>query len=90
VKDVVDVFVAVDDNQTVAAMRMLARPMPPDPAIEAGPSGACGLASLVAVMRDETMRPVRDAITLGSSSRVVVINTEGATDRELYDRIVSL
>jgi len=84
-----DAFVAIDDSQTMAAMRMLARPLGKDPAIEAGPSGACGFASLVSVMRDEAMRPVREALSLGTSSRVVVINTEGATDRELYDRIVS-
>ena len=84
-----DAFVAVDDNATMAAMRMLARPMDADPPIEAGPSGACGLASLVAVMRDDELRPVREALGLGSSARVVVINTEGATDRELYERIIS-
>jgi diaminopropionate ammonia-lyase len=88
ITELADAFVAIDDSQTTAAMRMLARPLGKDPAIEAGPSGACGFASLVAVMRDETMRPVRDALALGASSRVVVINTEGATDRELYDRIV--
>jgi diaminopropionate ammonia-lyase len=59
-----------------------------DPAIEAGPSGACGFATLVAVMRNEALRPVREALTLDAKSCVVVLNTEGATDRELYDRIV--
>jgi diaminopropionate ammonia-lyase len=83
-----DAFVAIDDGATIDAMRTLARPMGNDPAIEAGPSGACGLAALVAVMREEELRPVRDALALGSSSRVVVINTEGATDRELYESIV--
>ena len=83
-----DAFVAVDDEATIAAMRMLARPAGNDPAIEAGPSGACGLASLVAVMREDELRPVRGALGLGPASRVVVINTEGATDPELYNRIV--
>jgi diaminopropionate ammonia-lyase len=89
VSELVDAFVAVDDSRTIAAMRMLARPMGRDPSIEAGPSGACGFASLVAVMREDALRPVRDALGLGSSSRVIVINTEGATDRELYDRVIS-
>jgi diaminopropionate ammonia-lyase len=83
-----DAFVAVDDEATVAGMRMLARPMGRDPAIEAGPSGACGFATLVAVMRHEALGPVREALALGPKSRAVVINTEGATDRELYDRVV--
>ena len=84
-----DAFVAIDDDKAIGAMRMLARPMGKDPAIQAGPSGACGFAALVAVMRDESLRSVRDALSLGPSSNVVVINTEGATDRELYDRLVS-
>jgi diaminopropionate ammonia-lyase len=83
-----DAFVAVDDEATKAAMRMLAHPVGNDPAIESGPSGACGLASLVAVMRDDELRPVREALGLGASSTVVIINTEGATDPELYHRIV--
>jgi diaminopropionate ammonia-lyase len=83
-----DAFVTIDDEAAMAAMRMLVSPIGDDPRIEAGPSGACGFAALVAVMRDEALRPVRDALGLGPASRVVVINTEGATDRELYDRVV--
>jgi diaminopropionate ammonia-lyase len=83
-----DAFVAIDDDNAIGGMRMLARPMGKDPAIQAGPSGACGFAALVAVMRDDSLRPVREALALGPSSNVVVINTEGATDRELYDRVV--
>jgi diaminopropionate ammonia-lyase len=83
-----DTFVAIDDDATMEGMRVLARPMGADPAIEAGPSGACGFASLMAVMREDELRPVREALGLGPSSTVVVINSEGATDRELYERIV--
>jgi diaminopropionate ammonia-lyase len=88
IEALVDAFVAVDDEATKAAMRMLARPVGRDPRIESGPSGACGFAALVAVMGDEELRPVREALGLGPSSRVVVINTEGATDRELYERVL--
>lgn len=84
-----DAFVAIDDRTGMAAMRMLARPMAKDPPIESGPSGACGLGALVAVMRESGLRPVRDALRLGSASRVVVINTEGATDRDLYNRVIT-
>ena len=84
-----DAFVAIDDAQTVEAMRAFARPMANDPALEAGPSGACGFASLMAVMGEDELRPVRESLALGPDSTVVVINTEGATDPELYERIVS-
>jgi len=84
-----DAFVAIEDQTTMSAMRMLARPMGKDPAIESGPSGACGFAALVSVMREDALRPVREALNLGPASRVVVINSEGATDPELYSRVVS-
>lgn len=84
-----DAFVAIEDDTTMEAMRQLAHPIGHDPAIEAGPSGACGFASLMAVMRDDELRPVRAALRLGPDSTVVVINTEGATDLELYRRIVA-
>lgn len=83
-----DAFVAVDDEAAIAAMRMLAQPLESDPAVEAGPSGACGLGALTAVMRERRFGPVREALGLGSASRVVVINSEGATDPELYVRLL--
>jgi diaminopropionate ammonia-lyase len=84
-----DAFVAVDDERVANAMRRLARPMEGDPPIESGPSGACGVASLIAVMRDEGLRPVRETLGLGARSQVVAINTEGATDPDLYRRLLT-
>jgi diaminopropionate ammonia-lyase len=88
ISTVVDAFVAVEDEQTEQAMRLLAYPEPPDCTVVAGESGACGLASLIAVLRDEDLKPVRDAAKLGPGSRILVVNTEGATDPQRYRRIV--
>ena len=88
ISTVVDAFVAIDDEQTEEAMRLLAHPEPPDCVVVAGESGACGLASLIAVLRNEDLKPVRDSATLGPRSRILVVNTEGATDSESYGRIV--
>ncbi len=78
-----DAFVAIDDEWCAQAMRML------NPTIVAGASGACGLASLLAILRDESLRPLRAVSGLNSSSRVLIIVTEGATDPDLYDRVMN-
>lgn len=84
-----DAFVAIDDEWCAQAMRTLARPTDDDPPIVAGASGACGLASLLAILQDETLRALREASGLNADSRVLVIVTEGATDPDLYARVMN-
>ena len=64
-------------------MRRLAhRPVGP---IVAGESGSAGLAGLITAAGDERMR---NALKLDAASRVLLINTETATDPVSYARIV--
>jgi len=42
------------------------------------------VAALGAIMHRDELRTVRDALHLQAESRVMVISTEGATDREAY------
>jgi diaminopropionate ammonia-lyase len=84
-----DAFVTIDDEASFQAMRQLAHPGVGDPVIVAGASGACGLAVLLEILREKKLRPVREASGLNPLSRVLVINTEGATDPELYDRVTA-
>ncbi|MFN7929112.1 MAG: diaminopropionate ammonia-lyase [Blastocatellia bacterium] len=83
-----DAFVAIDDEWCAQAMRRLACPAGADPAIVAGASGACGLASLLAILQDEALHPLRDASGLQAGSRVLVIASEGATDPDLFGRVM--
>lgn len=73
-----DVFVAVGDAAAEQAMRDLATV-----AIAAGETGGSGLAGLRAFIETEPG-------TLGPHSSVLVINTEGPTDPENYERIVGI
>jgi diaminopropionate ammonia-lyase len=75
-----DAFVSVNDEYCVEAVRLLASPLGSDERVAAGASGACGLAALLAILRDESLSPVRESSGLGADSRVFVINTEGVTD----------
>lgn len=78
-------YVTLEENEAIAAMKRLAAPEPGDPAIVAGESGGTGLAGLIACLADEAARA---ALDLGPRSRVLVFNTEGATDPFLYTKIV--
>lgn len=83
----VDSFVAIEDDWCRRAVRVLADPDREDPVIVAGASGACGLAALLAIMQDEGLQSLREAVGLNKQARVLVINTEGATDPAVFKQI---
>jgi diaminopropionate ammonia-lyase len=76
----VDVYLAVPDERAREAMRILA-----DAGIVSGESGAAGLAGLLAALEDPA---AREALSLDGQARVLVLNTEGATDPGAYLDIV--
>lgn len=80
--------VACPDWTAACAMRMLWGNLPHDPRIEAGESGAAPLGALLWLMRSPEAEEAREAFALDSSSRVVLVNTEGATDPENFRKIV--
>jgi diaminopropionate ammonia-lyase len=77
-------FLSVADEEAIEAMRMLALGKF-DPPLIVGESGAAGLAGLLACA---FRRSRRDALALGAEARVLLIATEGATDPDLYERLV--
>lgn len=83
-----DVFAALPDDWAADAMRALARPAPGDAAIVAGESGAAGYGLLRAAMLAPELAELRDAAGLDGHSRVLLFNTETATDPENYNAIV--
>ena len=82
------IFVACGDEVAARGMRLLARPAGTDPVIVSGESGAAPAGLLDAVMREDACAPLRGAMGLGADSVVLLISTEGDTDRENYRRIV--
>ncbi|TKW65539.1 MAG: diaminopropionate ammonia-lyase [Paracoccus denitrificans] len=82
---VADGFMTVEDDDALDVMRRLAAPVGADPAIVAGESGGAGLAGVIALLR---VPAAAAAIGLGPKARVLIINTEGATDPALYAQIV--
>ncbi|MEO8250566.1 MAG: diaminopropionate ammonia-lyase [Burkholderiales bacterium] len=81
----VDLFITVTDDAAVAAMRLLAAGSGRDMPVVSGESGAAGLAGLIA-LRAEAAEAA--ACALNGESRVLLINTEGATAPALYESLV--
>ena len=75
----------LQDEAAACTMRLLAEAPFGDPPLVAGESGVAGLAGLIALARDTG---ARRRVGLDTDSRVVVFGTEGATDPELYRRVV--
>ena len=80
----VDVFMTVGDAGAEQAMRTLAQGTGGDVPVLAGESGAAGLAGLVAARADATLAR---ALGLDTHTRVLLINTEGATAPGVYRAI---
>jgi diaminopropionate ammonia-lyase len=75
-------FMAIPDEAAVATMRVLA-----GAGVVAGESGVAGLAGCLLAACDPAARAM---LGLWEQSRVLVFSTEGATDPELYARLVRI
>ena len=75
-------FLAVPDEAAVACMKALAARTPP---VVAGESAVAGLVGLLLAAREPF---VRTALGFEADSRVLLFGTEGATDPDLYARLV--
>jgi diaminopropionate ammonia-lyase len=78
-----DDFITIDDSSIPELMRLLAQN---NPRIEAGESSVAGLAGLIGAMENQK---VAEMIGLNKESIVLLFGTEGATDLEIYNSIVS-
>jgi diaminopropionate ammonia-lyase len=81
-----DDFMTISDQLAVDAMRLLASSPYDDPPIVAGESAVAGLAALFAVAPNSELR---QRLGLGSDSIILLFGSEGATDPEIYERIVA-
>lgn len=81
----VDAFMTIEDDQAVEAVRMLAKGGSCDIPIVAGESGAAGLAALKSLLNQPELS---SSVNLTQASRVLIINTEGATAPSVYADLV--
>lgn len=92
-RDYADAFVSCPDFVTARGMRVLGNPLPGDPAVVSGESGAVGAGLMSLLAPDATAESgpraaMRAALGLDAHARVLVISTEGDTDPARYRSIV--
>lgn len=83
-----DAFVSVSDEVAARGMRIYGNPLGGDVRVESGESGAVTLGLLSLVMQRPELLELRRALKLDGRSRVLLISTEGATDRNVYRNVV--
>jgi diaminopropionate ammonia-lyase len=79
----IDLLVAIDDGPVREAMRLAA-----GSGIVSGETGAAGLGGLLELLRDEG-REARQALEVREDTRILLFNSEGATDPDAYRRSVA-
>ena len=65
-------------------MCLLGKPLGNDDRIVSGESGAVTAGVLEAIMTDTTLMPLRKALGLNQNSHILLISTEGDTDKRNY------
>ena len=79
-------FVSADDTITANGMRILAAPLPGDPAVTAGESGAVGTGVIEYIQRADKL--LQTELGLDKNSVVLLFSTEGDTDTQNYREVV--
>jgi diaminopropionate ammonia-lyase len=90
IRGLVDVFLAIEDDWAKEAMRQAAHPSGGDPLLRLGPSGAAGLAALMAIARSSALDEVARLLSLDRGTRAFTIGTEGPTEPALWQEITGL
>ncbi|MCM4159154.1 diaminopropionate ammonia-lyase [Antarcticibacterium flavum] len=80
---------AIEDSFMEQAIRMLHNGQGDDPRVEAGESGAGGFAGFLALINDNRFAELKEALGISAKTRVLVYNTEGATDPQNFQKIIN-
>ena len=81
-RDFVNCYIRCDDFVAANGIRILANPLGGDDAVEAGESGSVGIGLLDLITHNPDFGKLKQELALGTDSRVLCFNTEGATDPE--------
>lgn len=88
IRDNTDCFISAPDRYSAYGMRILAAPLPGDPCIVSGESGAIGTGLLYEIMKTARYQELKEKLKLDKDSHVLLVSTEGNTSPEIYEDIV--
>ncbi|UCF81894.1 MAG: diaminopropionate ammonia-lyase [Desulfobacteraceae bacterium] len=83
-----DVFVACNDPVAIKGMRALGRPLPGDPRVISGESGAVTAGLLACILEPGPHNEIAAALDINQNSTILLISTEGDTDPAMYQKIM--
>ena len=86
IKNYADGFFSIDDILSANGMRILANPAGTDAKVVSGESGAVGTGLVDYIVKQDTA--TKAALGLDENARILVISTEGDTDRKNYRDVV--
>ena len=84
-----DVFVTYSDSVAIKGMRILANPLAGDGKVVSGESGAVTTGLLACLVGDARYRKIAEALKITQESKILLVSTEGDTDPDMYQKIVS-
>jgi len=87
-RDFSDMFFSCHDYVSADGMKILGNPLPGDPQVISGESGAVGMGLLAAIFQNSKYQELRDTFRINETSRILLISTEGDTDPENYRKTV--
>ncbi|MDA9018711.1 diaminopropionate ammonia-lyase [Flavobacteriaceae bacterium] len=89
IKNGCDAVIKISDSDVRTAMRQFYYPLGNDSQIISGESGAAGLTGLIKVLGFEKSNDLKKFLNLNNDSKILLFNTEGNTDPENFQNIIS-
>ncbi len=83
-------FISCGDAYAARGMQLLGKPAENDPVVISGESGAVPAGVLEAICLSPALAELKNALGLDEHARVLLISTEGDTDKENYRRILAM
>ncbi len=84
-KNGVDYFMTITDNDIASTMQAMANKTYSSKSIIAGESAVAGIVGLIATSKDSK---IKNELKLNINSKILLLGTEGATDKQIYDKLV--